>query len=138
MFRKIRSAVKQYPHLFIVAVAALVSLGLDLSGYDKYAHLILAVTAISSLIPLLAGMWQTLQDGKYGVDVLAITAIVGSVLLHEYWAAIIICLMLTGGESLEDYAERRASTELTGLLERAPTKAHAQHAGQRLLARWRE
>jgi heavy metal translocating P-type ATPase len=117
-------AIRAYPHVFIVTVAIIASLVLDLSNQDKWAHLILGVTAALSTLPLLAGMWRTLRDGQFGVDVLAITAIVTSVLLHEYWAAIIICLMLTGGEALEDYADRRANAELSSLLERAPQKAH--------------
>ena len=122
--RKFLRAIKKYPHVFLVSVVILASLALDLGNQDKWAHLILGVTAMLSTIPLLAGMWQTLRDGAFGVDVLAITAIVTSVILHEYWAAIIICLMLTGGEALEDYANDRASTELTALLKHAPVKAH--------------
>lgn len=122
--RKFLRAIRAYPHVFLVTVAALVALALDLGGQDTIAHLILGVTAIVSILPLLAGMWQTLRDGKYGVDVLAITAIVTSVLLREYWAGIIICLMLTGGEALEDYADERAGSELSSLLEHAPQTAH--------------
>ena len=117
-------ATRAYPHVFLVSVAILLSLALDLGNNDKYAHLILGITAMLSTLPLLAGMYRTLRDGQFGIDVLAITAIVTSVLLHEYWAAIIICLMLTGGEALEDYANRRAGIELSSLLERAPQKAH--------------
>lgn len=42
----------------------------------------------------------------------------------EYWAALVVCLMLSGGEALEDYAANRAKRELTGLLENAPRTAH--------------
>ena len=122
--KKFLHAIKRYPHVFLVIVAVLAALPLDLAGADKWAHLILGITAIASTLPLLAGMLQTIRDGQYGIDILAITAIVTSVLLHEYWAGIIICLMLTGGEALEDYADTRASKELTGLLERAPLMAH--------------
>jgi heavy metal translocating P-type ATPase len=69
-------------------------------------------------------MIQDIRSGTYGVDILAVTAILSAILFKEYWAAIIIVFMLTGGEALEDYAERRAQAELTALLERAPQKAH--------------
>src|SRR5947207_3172269 len=69
-------------------------------------------------------MLQDLRHGTYGIDLLAATAIVTSVLLHEFWAGMVIVLMLTGGEALEDYAETRAKTELTALLKRTPKKAH--------------
>lgn len=124
MFRKIKLFFRNYKHFGIVVIAALISLGLDLGGYDTIAHYILGITAIISTLPLLAGMLQDLRDGKYGIDILAATAIITSVILHEYWTAIIIVVMLTGGESLEDYAERRARIELDSLLNRAPKKAH--------------
>ncbi len=122
--RKFLKAIRAYPHVFLVSVAVLIALPLDLGGLDKWAHLILGITALVSTLPLLAGMLQTLRDGKYGVDILAVTAIITSVLLHEYWAGIIICLMLTGGEALEDYADTRAGIELSSLLAHAPVIAH--------------
>jgi heavy metal translocating P-type ATPase len=105
-------------------IAAAVALGLDLTGYDIAAHWILGLAASAALIPLLWGMWEDLRSGTYGVDILAATAITTAVIMHEYWAAIVIVLMLSGGESLEDYAEKRASRELDALLDRAPQKAH--------------
>jgi heavy metal translocating P-type ATPase len=124
MFRKIKSFFRDYKHFGFVTVAALISLGLDLGSVDTAAHWILGATALLSTIPLLKGMLDDLRTGKYGIDLLAATAIVTSVVLHEYWTAIIIVVMLTGGESLEDYAERRARVELDALLSRAPKQAH--------------
>ncbi len=124
MFSKISDFFRTYKHFGIVLIAIVISLILDLTGQDKIAHLILAATALGSTLPLLAGMYRDLQDGKYGIDILAATAIITSVVLHEYWTAIIIVFMLTGGESLEDYAEHRARRELDSLLENAPQKAH--------------
>jgi len=69
-------------------------------------------------------MWRDFQSGRYGIDILAATAIVASVILHQYWAAIVIVIMLTGGEALEDYAENRAKSELDALLNNAPKMAH--------------
>lgn len=75
-------------------------------------------------------MIQDLRVGTYGVDVLAATAILSAVLFREYWSAMVIVFMLTGGEALEDYAETRAQAELTSLLERAPRKAHLLKGGK--------
>lgn len=124
MLQKPRRFFKNYRNLGLVIISILVSLALDLAGKDSVAHWILGITALASTIPLLWGMVQTLRDGQYGVDVLAATAIITSVILGEYWAGIIIVLMLTGGEALEDYAEERAKTELTALLKRKPRKTH--------------
>ncbi|WP_448005715.1 heavy metal translocating P-type ATPase [Agromyces bauzanensis] len=70
------------------------------------------------------GMVRDLLRGHWGLDVLAVTAIIATVLVGEYLAALIVVLMLTGGEALEDYANRRAKRELDALLTRAPQLAH--------------
>lgn len=70
------------------------------------------------------GMVRDLLRGHWGVDVLAATAIVSTVAVDEYLAALVIVVMLTGGEALEDYAAGRANRELRALLERAPQQAH--------------
>lgn len=114
---------KEYKLFGASLLAALVGLGLDLGGMDTAAHWVLGAAAGASLIPLLWGMWQDIRTGTYGVDILAATAITTAIVMHEYWAAIVIVLMLSGGESLEDYAEKRASRELDSLLDRAPQKA---------------
>ncbi|MEI7632554.1 MAG: heavy metal translocating P-type ATPase [bacterium] len=124
MLKKLRLFVKEYKHFSVVVASVFVSLILDVANQDKYAHIILAIVALISTLPLLKGMWDTFRDGQYGLDVLAITAIVSAVLFKEYWTAIIIVFMLTGGESLEDYAEERAKVELTSLLDNEPKIAH--------------
>lgn len=115
---------KEYKLFSGALVGALIALALDLLGYDTAAHWLLGIVVVLELMPLLWGMIQDLRIGTYGVDILAATAIATSVIMHEYWAAIVIVLMLTGGESLEDYAEKRASRELDALLDRAPQMAH--------------
>lgn len=124
MIKKVAKFFSEYKQFGLVLVAILISLGLDLGGIDIAAHWILGVTAALSTVPLLWGMLQDLRDGKYGIDLLAATAVITSILLHEFWTGIIIVFMLTGGESLEDYAEKRARIELDALLSHAPKKAH--------------
>ncbi len=124
MFKKLRHFFREYQHLGLVIIAVIAGLVLDVAGYDVWAHWILGLTAFGSVIPLVWGMVQDLRHGTYGIDLLAATAIVTSVLLHEYWSGMVIVLMLTGGEALEDYAQKRAKTELTALLKRSPKKAH--------------
>lgn len=69
-------------------------------------------------------MVRTLRAGGLGVDLLAVVAIVATVLVGEFAAALIVVLMLAGGEALEDYANRRARRELDALLQRDPRSAH--------------
>lgn len=120
---RIRTFFGQYKQLAFVIVAIVAAGILDLADKDTIARIVLAGAAGINLIPLVWGMLQDIRDGKYGVDILAATAIAASLLLNEYWAGMIIVLMLTGGQALEDYAERRAKRELTALLEQKPVKA---------------
>lgn len=103
---------------------------------------ILALTPAAGLVPWLVGgaaltvaAWQAvgmvrdLLGGHAGIDILAIIAIVAAVSVGEPWAALIVALMLTGGEALEDYAEQRSRRELTALLARAPQRAHLLRDG---------
>jgi heavy metal translocating P-type ATPase len=71
-------------------------------------------------------MARRLASGQFGIDILAVTAIVSTVLVGEYIASMIIVLMLAGGTALEDYAAGRAKGELTALLERVPQTAHRE------------
>src|SRR5690606_22423032 len=68
------------------------------------------------------GMVRQLLRREFGLDVLAVTAIIATILVGEYVASLLVVLMLTGGEALEDYAERRAKRELDALLARAPQR----------------
>lgn len=77
----------------------------------------------------LVSMIRALRRGTWGIDILAVTAIVATVVLGDYWAALVVVLMLTGGEALEDYASQRARRELGALLDRAPRFAHREQNG---------
>ena len=124
MTRKLLKFFKSYKQFGLTLLSVLVALPLDIAGQDSLAHIILAISATANVVPLLWDMIQDLRAGKYGVDILAATAIITSLVMGEYWAGIIIVLMLTGGESLEDYAQQRAKAELNALLAGAPKKAH--------------
>ena len=120
----IGSFLRRYWQFSTALLFAVVSLGFQIWGPEVVVHWILGTGAVLLTIPLIMGMWQDFRSGKYGLDILALTAIYTSVILNQSWAAIVIAIMLTGGEALEDYAESRAHRELKSLLERAPQQAH--------------
>ncbi|GAA3509082.1 heavy metal translocating P-type ATPase [Georgenia daeguensis] len=97
---------------------------LELAGLADAARWVISVFALVVAALQARGMIADLRAGTYGVDILAVTAIVSTVLVGEYWAALVVCLMLSGGEALEDYAAGRARRELSALLERAPQVGH--------------
>jgi heavy metal translocating P-type ATPase len=75
-------------------------------------------------VPLVYELAGNLLRWEFGSDLLAGISIVTSVLLHEYLAGAIVVLMLSGGEALENYALRNASSVLRALAKRMPSIAH--------------
>jgi heavy metal translocating P-type ATPase len=130
MSKRALQFLRDYYEFNLAVLAIIVGLILQLTGLTTANHWLLGVVAIIGIMPLIADMWQDVRTGSYGIDILAITAVVASVVLHQYWAAIVIIVMLTGGEALEDYAEHRAKTELNALLARAPQLAHIIRGGK--------
>ncbi len=62
-------------------------------------------------------------DHHMGVDAIALVAMIGALALGEEFAGVIIGLMFSGGQTLEDIASTRARRELTALIQRAPKVA---------------
>jgi heavy metal translocating P-type ATPase len=124
MLKKIKNFFKDYLEVGLALIVFVVSGILYLVDQQTIANIMLGTASVIAIIPLLIGMVETIRKGSYGVDILAITAILTAVALGEYWAAIIIVLMLTGGEALEDYAENRAKVELSELIKKRPQKAN--------------
>ncbi len=82
--------------------------------------LVTAVGAAQSLV----GILQDVRRGQWGVDVIALLALVGSATVREYLAGAVISLMLASGRALEGWADGQAKRALGALLERAPKSAH--------------
>lgn len=115
---------RTYKQFGLVIAASVISLVLDLNGIDTPAHWLLGLTGIAITGLLLWDAINSLRSGSYGIDILAGGAILTAVIMHEYWTAAVIMIMLTGGEALEDYAQERAKVELHDLLARAPQMTH--------------
>jgi len=84
----------------------------------------LLATLVLGGLPLLHDLLRKLLKREFGSDLLGGISIVTSVLLGEYLAGSIIVLMLSGGEALESYALRSASSVLAALAKRVPSIAH--------------
>ena len=119
----------RYPLVAGTIAALLAVLVLLLSGQPLIAQITASVYALAVAAYLAVGMVRRLAGGQWGIDILAVTAIVSTVLVGEFIASMIIVLMLAGGTALEDYAAGRAKKELTSLLERVPQTAHRERTG---------
>lgn len=80
-------------------------------------------------IPLVVGLVVRLIKYEFSSDLLAGISIVTAVLLGEYLAGTLVVLMLSGGQALEAYAVRRASSALLALAKRMPSQTHRKQNG---------
>ncbi|HUG67603.1 MAG TPA: heavy metal translocating P-type ATPase [Pirellulaceae bacterium] len=110
--------------LALAAIAIHVALRLSpatdeaVAAYPLYAALALGG------IPLVADLLIKLFRREFGSDLLAGISITTAVLLDEYLAGTLVVLMLSGGEAIESFAVRRASSVLQALAKRMPSFAH--------------
>ena len=117
--------------MVIIAIARLAVILQFVLGQAWLAQILVSLVGAVMAMTMFIEMIGTLRSGKYGVDLLAILAVVSSLLFSEYWAAMVILVMLTGGDALEDYASKKANTELKALLDNSPQVAHRLH-GEKL------
>ncbi|MBH0082649.1 heavy metal translocating P-type ATPase [Salinibacterium sp. SWN167] len=120
----LRSAVRRYPLVALTVVVGVVGLALNWTPASAVVPWLLSIYSLGVAVREAVSMVRKLLQHQFGLDVLAVTAIVATVVVGEYWASIVIVLMLTGGEALEDFAAGRAKRELNALLDRVPQTAH--------------
>ena len=108
------------------AVAILVHLALRFVLHTSVGifQIPLLLVLVFGGVPLVYELARNLLRREFGSDLLAGISIVTSVLLNEYLAGAIVVLMLSGGEALENYALRNASSVLRALAKRMPAIAH--------------
>jgi heavy metal translocating P-type ATPase len=78
---------------------------------------------------LVFGLARKFFRRQFSSDLLAGISIVTAVILDEYLAGTLVVLMLSGGEALEAYAVRSASSVLNALARRMPSVAHRKLDG---------
>ena len=116
--------------MVVIAGVALAGIGLHLmlrfgmrSDVATYQIPLWIALAFGGL-PLLFELLIKVVKFQFGSNLLAGISIVTAVLLGEYLAGALVVLMLSGGEALESYAVRSASSVLRALAQRMPSLAH--------------
>jgi cation transport ATPase len=97
---------------------------LRLAGANVAGETVWIVTIASGIAYSLYSTVRSLAMRRLGVDLIALLALVGTLLVREYLAGAIISVMLTSGGALENWAAGQARRDLQALLERAPRTAH--------------
>jgi heavy metal translocating P-type ATPase len=122
--RRVASLIGRFPWVATTLGVAAVAGALSLTAWAPVGELVLIAYVLLMAARSAWAMLRMLRTGTLGVDIIAVTAIVAAVLVGEVWAALVVVLMLTTGEALEDYAANRAQRDLTALLSRNPQTAH--------------
>jgi len=119
----------------IVAIA--LHLALRVTARDSPPVGLLAARDVPLALALLFGgvplVWTLVRQAlrrEFGSDLLAGISIVTAVMLGEYLAGTLVVLMLSGGQTLEAYAVRSASSVLEALAQRMPSLAHRRTDGK--------
>ncbi len=77
----------------------------------------------AAIIPAIWWVISGLRAGRFGVDILAVLSLAGSLAVGEYLAGALIAVMLATGQALDAAAEHRATKDLRALLDRVPRTA---------------
>ncbi|HET9076232.1 MAG TPA: heavy metal translocating P-type ATPase [Acidimicrobiales bacterium] len=116
------------PGDFVMLTATLLGLAAGgaarLGGQVEVAHILWALTTAGAVIPAAWWVVAAARRRHLGVDVLALLALIGTLVVGEYLAGAVIAVMLASGRSLEAWAAGRATRDLHKLVERAPRTAH--------------
>lgn len=117
------------PALLTVTAAALTAGGAAwLTGDEGLPDLLWGLGTLLAVPPAVGWVVAALRRGPAGVDLIAVLALGGTLAVHEYLAGVLIALMLATGRTLEAAARRRASHDLSALLEHAPRSARRRTA----------
>ena len=100
------------------------------AGNDSLACWAWTIPALIVAIWLVASIIGDLMRHEAGVDIIAVLAIGGALLLDASLAAAVIAVMLATGEWLERFAAGRAHRELSALVSRAPSVVHRHENGE--------
>ncbi len=94
--------------------------GLTLLGFSRAGSASWVATTVLATAPSLWWVVDALRRSRLGVDVIALLALVGALLVGEYLAGAVIGVMVASGRALEAWAAASARRELSSLLQRAP------------------
>lgn len=96
-----------------------------LSAFNPGVGQWIVITLVAyTIVVTVRGMIDDLRNGHVGVDLLAVVAIASTVAVQEYWAAWTVVLMISSGEAIEEFAQSKAESNLTALIDAAPRTAH--------------
>jgi heavy metal translocating P-type ATPase len=114
----------------VIVLTLAVGSGLRVAGDAHAERVVFGVVLLAVMAPLAFVVGRRLLRGQLGADVIGLLAVAGALALGELAAGLVVALMLSGGELLDQHAFRRARRELAALAQRAPATAHRRERGR--------
>jgi heavy metal translocating P-type ATPase len=94
----------------------------------EFINGLLLVIDLAGALYFSVGIIKQLKSKEFGLDFLAIVAILATVLNGEYLAGLVVVIMSFTGDFLEAYAAKRAEKDLSMLLSKVPESARRINA----------
>jgi len=116
--------IKQYPVPVITLCGLIIGGALHVLYNSQTGQFAWFITLLVGGGPVVYQTFREILHKHFASDIVAMMAIMVSIILNDAFPGVIIVLMQSGGKALEDYAYRRASSSLDALLSRAPRIAH--------------
>lgn len=120
----------RYPIPLFVASGLLLGVLLYFGVGEMPATWVWYATLIIGGTPIVYGTIKGMLKGQFASDIVAMLAIITALFLHQAFAGAVVVLMQSGGEAIEAYGRRRASSSLFSLLQRAPRFARRKKNDQ--------
>lgn len=129
--RSVWGVIKNSPLPFFALFGLLLGIffrfGLNRSDWGEW---IWYATLVCGGTPIIYRTLCKIFKGQFASDIVAMLAIFTAILLNQAFAGAVVVLMQSGGEAIEAYGLRRASSSLTALLKRAPRIARRKRNNQ--------
>ena len=120
----LRERIRRRALITIAILGLTCGLVANVAGYPDLADVLWSIATLPVAAGLTISIIRDFIAGRFGVDAIALLAMVGALALGQPLAGAVIALMYSGGNLLEDIAVARAEKNLRTLVERAPHVAH--------------
>lgn len=110
--------------LGLALIGLIAGLALPQLHLQVEAGLIWSAATIPVIIALTISIIRDFWIGRVGVDAIALVSMSAAVAMSQPLAGVVVAIMYTGGNVLEDYARGKAERDLRSLRDRTPRTAH--------------
>lgn len=119
-----------YPLPIFALTGLILGGGFYFIGQKQVSGWVWLFTLIVGGTPIAYRTFIGMLQGQFASDIIAMLAIITAIISGQEFAGAIVVLMQSGGEAIENYGMRRASSSLTELLKRAPKFARRKNGHQ--------